>query len=61
VLASGKTTKAAVAAAAAMPTILAELIDRFVTGSEERGSGQRRVHGVEEGADRTRLGGRAIA
>ena len=30
--ASGKTTKAAVAAAAAMPTILEELIDRFVTG-----------------------------
>lgn len=31
-LASGKTTKAAVAAAAAMPTILEQLIDRFVTG-----------------------------
>ena len=30
--ASGKTTKAAVAAAAAMPTIIEELIDRFVTG-----------------------------
>jgi len=30
-------------------------------GTDERGSGQCRFHGAEEGADRTRLGCRAIA
>ena len=57
-----KEKNAAIAArTAALPKIPKEVIDQFVSGPMSAEAVHAHVHGVQEGADRARLGRRAVA